>query len=205
MTDQPDAFFPATAMPDRDWWEALWPDPEGVVRALGAGPGLTAVDLCCGDGWFTVPLARVTGGAVYAVDLDPDMLARTRAALKQAGLPVLGLIRADARDLADRLADGVDYVLIANTFHGVPDKTALARGVARVLRPGGRLAVVNWQPLPRETTVVLGKPRGPATEMRMSPDAVRGAVEPAGFRPERTVALPPYHYGIVFRRFTGNG
>ncbi|MBN6743241.1 hypothetical protein JKG47_22800, partial [Acidithiobacillus sp. MC6.1] len=50
-----EAFFPATVMPDPDWWHALWPDPEGVLRALGIGPGLGVVDLCCGDGHFTAP------------------------------------------------------------------------------------------------------------------------------------------------------
>jgi predicted methyltransferase len=75
----------------------------------------------------------------------------------------------------------------------------MARAVAAVLKPGGRFAIVNWHSLPRERTAVLGKPRGPRTEMRMSPDDVRSAVEPAGFVLERIVDLPPYHYGAVFR------
>ncbi len=93
----------------------------------------------------------------------------------------------------------MDYVLIANTFHGVPEKTAMARAVASVLNPGGQFAIVNWHPLPRKRTVVLNKPRGPKTQMRMSPDDVRVVVEPAGFMLERVVELPPFHYGAVFR------
>ncbi len=92
----------------------------------------------------------------------------------------------------------MDYGLIANTFHGVPDKTAMARAVAAVLNPRGQFAIVNWHPLPRERTVVLGKPRGPKTEMRMSPHDVRLVVEPARFSLERVVELPPFHYGAVF-------
>ena len=192
-------FFPATAMPDRDWWTALWPNPEGVLRSLGVEPGMVVVDLCCGDGYFTAPLARIVGGQVYGVDIDPAMLEQTRAEDKRAGTTVLDLICADARHLPKLLPGKVDYVLIANTFHGVPEKTAMAQAVAAALNPSGQFTVVNWYPLPREHTVVLDKPRGPKTEMRMSPDDVRLVVEPAGFTLEQVVELPPFHYGAVFR------
>lgn len=191
--------FPATAMPDRDWWAALWPDPEGVLRCLGVERGMVVVDLCCGDGYFTAPLARIVAGQVYGVDIDPAMLEQTRAELKRAKTTVLDLICADARNLPALLPGKVDYVLIANTFHGIPDKTAMADAVAAVLTSRGRFAIVNWHPAPRERTVILGKPRGPKTEMRMSPDDVRSVVEPAGFTLERLVELPPFHYGAVFR------
>ena len=191
--------FPATAMPDRDWWATLWPDPDGVVRALGVKPKMVVLDLCCGDGYFTAPLAQLVDGKVYGVDIDPAMLEQTRAELKRAGTTALDLICADACDLALLLPGKVDYVLIANTFHGVPDKTAMARAVAGVLSPGGQFSIVNWHPLPREHTVVLGKPRGPKTDMRMSPDNVQLVVEPAGFTLEQVVELPPFHYGAVFR------
>ena len=75
----------------------------------------------------------------------------------------------------------------------------MARAIAAVLNPRSQFAIFNWHPLPRERTVVLGKPRGPKTEMRMSPDDVRLVVEPAGFTLERVVELPPFHYGAVFR------
>jgi SAM-dependent methyltransferase len=192
-------FFTGTGMPDRSWWSALWPDPGGILRALGIEARMTVVDLCCGDGYFTAPLAKLVGGRVYGVDLDPAMLERARAEVASAGATVRGWIRADAMDLAEFIPEQVDYVLLANTFHGVPDKTGLARGVAGVLKAGGRFAVVNWHPLPREKTVVLGEPRGPATKLRMAPEQVRFAVEPAGFHLDRVVELPPYHYGAIFR------
>jgi len=114
-------------MPDRDWWKALWPDPESVVLSLGVEPGMVVLDLCCGDGYFTAPLARIVEGKVYGVDIDPAMLDLTRAEVERIGTTVLDLICADARDLRDLLTEKVDYVLIANTFHGVPDKQQLDR------------------------------------------------------------------------------
>ncbi len=152
-----------------------------------------------GDDYFTAPLARIVEGEMYGVDIGPAMLEQTGAELEHAGTTALDLICADACDLSELLLRKVDYVLIANTYHGVPDKTAMAHAVAAVLNPKGQFAIVNWHPLPRERTVVLGKPRGPKTEMRMSPHDVQRVVEPAGFTLERVVELPPFHYGAVFR------
>jgi predicted methyltransferase len=88
--------------------------------------------------------------------------------------------------------------LIANTFHGVPDKARLARAVTAMLKPGGRSVIVNWHRRPRERTTILGQPRGPQTDMRMTPEEVAMEVAPAGLRLVRTVGLPPYHYGVIF-------
>ena len=48
-------------MPDRDWWQELWPNPQAMMRELGVRPGARAIDICCGDGYFTVPLAQLEG------------------------------------------------------------------------------------------------------------------------------------------------
>ncbi len=70
MTIQ-DSMFPATAMPDRDWWHALWPDPDWVIKALRIGQGMKVVDLDCGDAYFTAAIARQVGeGRVIGLDLD---------------------------------------------------------------------------------------------------------------------------------------
>lgn len=189
-------------MPDWDWWRQLWPDPGAVLRKLGLSAGMTAVDLCCGDGYFTAPLSRAVGaeGRVYGIDIDPGMLAAARFHVAEFGLDNCTWIEADALSLAEYMPVAADWVLIANTFHGAPDKTGLARCAARVLRPGGAFCVVNWHARPREETPVLGKPRGPATAMRLSPEAARQAIEPAGFVPGSVVELPPYHYAALFHK-----
>ena len=92
----------------------------------------------------------------------------------------------------------VDFVVMANTFHGVPDKARLARGVAAILKPGGRFAIINWHHRPRDETTVLGKPRGPKTEMRMTPSDVAAEVETANLKLVDVIELPPYHYGAIF-------
>ena len=71
--------FEATAMPDRDWWQALWPDPKRVLTDIGIRRGMHVVDLCCGDGYFTAPLGQLVKevgpyhyGAIFDVAVGKD-------------------------------------------------------------------------------------------------------------------------------------
>ena len=126
------------------------------------------------------------------------MLEVARHRLAEGGAINCAFVAGDAYELARLWPDQVDFVFMANAFHGVPDKPRLAHSVAQVLRPSGRFAIVNWHQRPREETTVLGEPRGPRTELRMSPDQTITAVEAGGLRATRLVEVPPYHYGAVF-------
>ena len=66
--------------------------------------------------------------------------------------------------------------IIANTFHGIPDKQKFCELVHSRLNPMGKFCILNWHKLPREDTKVLDKPRGPKDEMRMSPDDLKTIV-----------------------------
>src|SRR6266481_5474291 len=73
MTANPPAFFEGTERPTAGWWEALWPDPAGVLAAVGIKHGMDVIDLCSGDGWFTLQIAKIARG-VTAIDIDPNLL-----------------------------------------------------------------------------------------------------------------------------------
>lgn len=185
-------------MPDRAWWAALWPQPQQVLRSIGITADMTVLDLCCGDGYFTAPLAKLVQGKVIALDIDCAMLERAKGEVAKAGAAVQRWICADAMALTTQLKESVDFVLLANTFHGVPDQTGLVRLVRTVLRPHGALALINWHPADRKETPVFGQARGPKLELRLSPPAVAAIVAPAGFQLARLIELPPYHYAAVF-------
>jgi len=194
--------IPDIAMPDSDWWQALWPDPEAVLRGLGIDFGVSVLDLCCGEGHFTATIAHIVGGIgrTMALDIDPEALVLAKNRTDNAGIPqeAIRWFECDAYDLVGKLPSNPEYVLIANTFHGVKDRQQLARNVFNVLKPGGQLAIVNWHQRSRDDTIVLGEPRGPQTKSRLSPEQVMDAVIPVGFKLHGVVELPPYHYGIVF-------
>jgi ubiquinone/menaquinone biosynthesis C-methylase UbiE len=192
-------FFQGTEMPDAGWWEALWPDPARVLTESGLAHGATAVDLCAGNGWFTLPMARMARHVV-AIDIDADLLSLARRRVSEAGLTNCQFIVADAYDLRANIFAPVDFVFLANAFHGVPDTQRLCSSVAETLLPGGKFTVVNWHQKPREGTTVLGQPRGPKTELRMSPETVTRAVEQSGVKLVRVAQIPPYHYSAIFQK-----
>jgi hypothetical protein len=66
--------------------------------------------------------------------------------------------------------------------------------------PGGHFAIVNWHRQPREWTTVLGEPRGPRTELRMTPEDTIAAVTAARLDLLKVVDLPPHHYAAIFER-----
>jgi ubiquinone/menaquinone biosynthesis C-methylase UbiE len=191
-------FFEGTGMPDRGWWEALWPDPAKVLESVGLKPGMGVIDLCSGDGWFTLKIAQVARH-VTSIDMDEKLLNTARIRLADGGAMNCDFVLGDAYDLAELVPSKVDFVFLANAFHGVPDRTRLARSVRDVLIPGGQFAIVNWHARSRENTTILGEPRGPATEMRLTPQRTIEPVEAAGLKLLRVVELPPYHYGAVFQ------
>jgi SAM-dependent methyltransferase len=199
VTDNPPGFFEGTEMPTAGWWEALWPDPAGVLSSVGLEPGMEVIDLCCGNGWFTLPTAKIAR-RVLAIDIDPALLEVARRRLTENGMTNCDLVEGDAYEVARLASRLVDFVIIANAFHGVPDRPRLTRAVREALKPGGHFAVVNWHRRRREDTRVLGEPRGPRTELRLSPEQTIAAVEPSGLRLAHLSEIPPYHYGVVFRR-----
>jgi SAM-dependent methyltransferase len=197
VTDHPPGFFQGTEMPTAGWWEALWPDPAGVLAAVGLRPGMDVIDLCSGDGWFTLQIAKVARH-VSAIDIDPTLLEVARHRLVESGVTNCEFIAGDAYDIA-KLAGPANCVFMANAFHGVPERARLAKAVGAALKSNGRFAIVNWHKLPRDETPILGEPRGPKTELRMSPEETIKSVEAGGLKFSKMVEIPPYHYGAVFK------
>jgi ubiquinone/menaquinone biosynthesis C-methylase UbiE len=192
-------FFQGTEMPIAGWWEALFPYPAQILATVGLKAGSEVIDLCSGDGWFTLQIA-LTARRVLAIDIDRKLLDMARIRLAEQNVENCEFIEGDAYEVAKLVPAPVDFVFMANVFHGVPDRTRLARAVADTLKPGGRFAIVNWHARPRDETTILGEPRGPGTELRMTPNQVVAAVAPARLKLTGIVELPPYHYGALFEK-----
>jgi protein-L-isoaspartate O-methyltransferase len=199
MASNPPGFFEGTEMPTAGWWEAQFPDPAGVLAGVGVKRDMAVMDLCSGDGWFTLQIAKLARHVV-AIDIDTNLLNVARHRLTESGVTNFDLVAGNAYELTRLWPRPVDFVFLANAFHGVPDRSRLARSVHDALAPPGLFAVVNWHQRPREETTILGEPRGPKTELRMSPEQTIQAVEAGGFKLARVVEVPPYHYGAVFER-----
>ena len=123
-------------MPSAGWWEALWPDPAGVLASIGLKPGMEVIDLCSGDGWFTLQIAKVARH-VAAIDIDPTLLEVARVRLIEAGVTNCSFIAGDAYDITRLWPEPVDLVFMANacrTQRGWRRRSKLHSSRADVLR-----------------------------------------------------------------------
>jgi SAM-dependent methyltransferase len=124
--------------PARDEWQK----PDQVLRALELDRRMAVGDIGAGTGYFTFRLAR-EAALVYASDADPRLLEILRLRLAAAG--VRNVIPALAFPDDPALpACSCDRVLTVNAFHHFPEPAAYLRRIAGALRPGGRIAVIDF-------------------------------------------------------------
>jgi ubiquinone/menaquinone biosynthesis C-methylase UbiE len=171
--------------------------PELLLAALGLDGGETVVDLGCGSGYYTRRLAQAVGesGAVYGVDIQPEMLELLRRSAEEAGLdnvvPVLGAT--DDMRLPPQVVGEVDLILLVDVYHEIQDPAAMLANMRQALAPGGRVALVEFR-LEGETAAHI-KP-----DHRMSIEQVRREWEPAGFELVELVEELPTQHLFLFRR-----
>jgi len=161
-------------------WEQRFPDDDPVyadaVARLGLRAGQAVLDAGCGTGRALVPMRDAVGrdGTVVGVDLTPEMLA---AARDHGRLTVAALLLADTRFLPLRDAS-VDAVLAAGLLPHLPDPAAGVAKLARVTRPGGRLAV--FHPVSR-AMLAARKGRVPAVDGTLARPVLGPLLERGGF------------------------
>lgn len=121
----------------------LWEVGERIVDHLGVGPGDEVIDVACGTGNAAIR-AAAAGAHVVGLDITPELLLAGRRLAADAGVEV-DWVEGDAEHLpfADESFD-----VVVSTFGCMfaPRHEVAAAELARVLRPGGRLAVCSWTP-----------------------------------------------------------
>jgi predicted methyltransferase len=168
--------------------------PDEVIRAMGLRDGQVVADLGAGTGYFTRRLAKAVApsGRVYAVDIQPEMIALLKRNVEKAGLanvvPVLG-----TGDDPRLPAGGIDWILLVDVYHELQQPKAMLARMREALAPGGRIALVEYR-LEGSNAEHIRR------EHRMSVKQVLEEWEPAGFRlVERHEFLPTQHF-FVFEK-----
>jgi ubiquinone/menaquinone biosynthesis C-methylase UbiE len=134
-----------------------------VIKNMHPSGKEKVVDLGAGIGYFSIPLSSVVK-EVLAVDMEPKMLEILRGRVRERGIPNIVPMRADMLRLP--LPDGsADRVLAAFVYHEVESQKKLIGEAARILRPKGRLTIIDFQK--KET------PMGPPVEERKPPEHVK--------------------------------
>ncbi len=167
-----------------------WQNPEVVLHTIGLKPGFTFVDSGCGDGFFTLPAARLVGsaGKVYGIDISSQAIERMRKKAEKEGLINLGLIVGKAEEIVPCF-DCADVVFFGNVLHDFQNPSMVLSNARRIVKPTGKLVDLDW----KKTLTDIGPPLG----IRFDEASATHLIESAGFKVEIVSASEPYHYLIT--------
>jgi ubiquinone/menaquinone biosynthesis C-methylase UbiE len=152
---------------------ALLP-PEETLSRLGMEAGDSVVDIGCGIGYFTLPAARMVGsqGRVYGLDIAPEMVEETKSKVSESHLANVEVLLVRENDFLLPNRTGT-YAFACLVAHEAGDLNAFFREIARILRPAGRVAVVEWE---KRLSMM-----GPPLEHRLDSQAVADELRRCGF------------------------
>ena len=173
--------------PKRDEWQK----PAATIDALEISPGDRVADLGAGTGYFLPYLVEAVGpsGTVFAIEVEPNLVAHMRERAEQLGAPNIIPILASLDDA--RLPDqSVDLILIVDTFHHLDDRLEYLERLQRDLSDRGRIAIVDWK---KEEL-----PEGPRPDHKIAREQVVRELEAGGFRRVPIELDLPYHYVLLF-------
>lgn len=126
-----------------DWIRRLHQRPRKFLGDL-VKPGMTAADIGCGLGFYTVEMARMVGeeGRVAAVDFQPEMLGFTERKVRKAGVSErVEIVQCMQDDIA--VTGRFDFVLSMWVSHEVPDRERFFGQILGILKPGGKFLLAE--------------------------------------------------------------
>ena len=169
--------------------------PENLLRELGLSEGMTIADIGCGPGFFTIPAAQIVGptGMALAADIQGEMLSSVRSRALEHDLANVRIVKTNDREIP--IPEGsCDFALLAYMLHEVEHRASFLHRAARILKPGGRLIILEWDK--------VAEPVGPPMEDRISPEELLADAQAAGLRQVEERALTETQYLRVYERAT---
>jgi ubiquinone/menaquinone biosynthesis C-methylase UbiE len=179
-----------SGMPDEAYWNSLFDIPTIVnwlnIRRMED----PVVEIGCGYGTFTVPVAKETTGQVYAFDIDSDMVETANGNAQQLGLRNIQFSLRDVLEKGTGLeSNSVGMVLLFNILHFNERRTMLEE-TSRILKRSGVAAIIHWRK-------DIETPRGPSIQLRPDEETILTSIGGLDLHFNgNSRVLEPYHWGI---------
>jgi len=182
---------------DAEKWALLFDSPKRdarqkpaeVIRALALSPNAVVADIGAGTGYFSARLARaIPRGRVFGVDVEPNMVRYLSERARREGLANLTAVAGGPDD--PRLPAAVDVAIMVDVFHHIGDRARYFRNLARYLKPGGRVAIIDH----------LRAPGDPPEAMFIAPNRVKEELKRAGYSVAAEHKFLPNQYFLLFKR-----
>lgn len=168
--------------------------PTALLQAAAIPRGSRVADFGAGTGALALAAARIVGeeGHVYAIDVQRDLLQKLASHAQAEHLDWVEIVWGDVDEPGgSKIADNsVDFVLLVNTLFQLEEPEDAMREIVRVLRPGGKLILVDWQDS-------FGG-MGPVRESVVSEVKAKAFADAAGLTFERSLDAGSHHHGAVF-------
>lgn len=162
-------------------------NPSSVLDVLDLKENFTAADFGCGSGGWVIPLAKkLKEGKIYAIDILEEPLSALRSRLKAEKILNVDTVKADVERSSKLFDNSCDLVLMSNLLFEAEDKKKLMEEGKRVLRPGGRILVVDWK---KDSSL------GPKNKVSL--EEVKDIAKELGLKLEKEFEAGIYHWGLI--------
>ena len=171
-------------------------DREKFFNALDLKRDTVLLDVACGVGKYSIAASEILGheGVIYAIDLWEEGINALRQTVAEKDIKNIRPVFGDVNKRIPLEDRSIDVVLMATVLHDLIEVNA-ERGtlneVRRVLRPGGRLVIIEFKK--------IEGPPGPPVAIRLSPEETEKIVSGYGFKQEKIVDVGLYNYLSVFK------
>jgi ubiquinone/menaquinone biosynthesis C-methylase UbiE len=173
----------------------MFSDPIKNLAELDVQDGMKVADIGAGSGFYSIEAAKKVGarGLVYAVDVQQDLLERLKKSAALVGLHNIEIIWGNAEKIGGtKLRENIaDRVIVSNVLFQIEpkDRDNFVLELKRIVKPGGKLLVVDWQ---------SGSPLTPPTAVPVM--TAEALFQKAGWTLEKNFDAGDHHYGIIFKK-----
>ena len=187
-----------SGMPEESYWNSLFDIPS-IIKWLEIksiiGP---IVEIGCGYGTFTVPIAKETNNVIYSFDIERSMIDTAQNNLNQAGLQNVKLLLRDVIDQGTGIGSkSVGLVLLFNILH-FNERRNMLEEACRILMQSGRIAIIHWRK-------DIETPRGPRVDLRPDQQIILNSIVGLDlYFNGNSRILEPYHWGMQLIKGANN-
>jgi ubiquinone/menaquinone biosynthesis C-methylase UbiE len=173
----------------------MFTDPVKNLKQFGLGENMIVADLGAGSGFYAIPAAEmVSKGKVYAIEIQKDFLITIKNKAAEARLHNVECLLGDVEKIGGtKMKDGVvDAAIASNILFQVEDKDKFIKEAKRILKPGGKLLLIDWS----DNSSSIGT----GFDKIISKNKAREMFEKEGFSWQRDIDAGAHHYGIILTK-----
>jgi len=175
-------------------------DTKTLIEVLQLQPGQVVAEVGAGGGELTLAIGKHLGpeGRFFTSELGAERLAKLRGVVDKSGLSHMQVV--EGQETHANLADGCcDAIFMRNVYHHFSDPATMNASFVRALKPGARLAVIDFPPRNDAATAAPGK-RGDTAAHGVSAETVANELKAAGLTIVSTEERPNRWFLVVAQK-----